>query len=108
MDRGDLESGDRVYEGQSWVQALLRGTDGRAVEGHGSKKLRERLHPDRSRAHARVTPEVETVPANLCQFDERSIPPRRAGVVHSEGLPNHGERELASLPDSHKTFGAPS
>ena len=105
MDGFNLESGNRLHEDQSRVQALLCGADGDSAASDGAAELSQRLPADASRASPGGSPQMEKAATHLCQLDERSLPRECALRVHHRNLPSYAAGSLASISDSDKTLG---
>jgi len=78
VDRLNLEPGDRMHEGQRWLQKLLRPANVEAVKGDGPTQLPERIHADDARAHDRRAIEMEEAAEDFRQFDVRPLPQGRS------------------------------
>ena len=70
MDRGNMESGNRLLENQRWLPALLRGDHVSAPQSDGAAQLHQRVRSDDPRANAERAVEMEKVAESLCQFHE--------------------------------------
>jgi hypothetical protein len=78
MDGVNVESVDRMHQGEPWVQKLLCGTALPSLEAHGATKLREWFSAHDARAYVGITLAVEKAPNDLRQLNERFVPSGRS------------------------------
>ena len=99
MDGGYLESGDRLHEGQRWVQALLRGADVQPPSSDGQGALQERFSPCAARGRVDHPVRLALTSPDLRQLDERPVPSGRAALVHPAGLQGDDGLPASHIPN---------
>ena len=74
MDRDDLESGDGLQQGERWLQALLRRTDGSPTPGDETAQLSEWVWSDPSSTLGGRSFDLEKASESLRELNERPFP----------------------------------
>src|SRR5437870_5626067 len=86
MDRGDVESGHRLHEGQRRLQKLLCGAARLASPCDGKSEIHKRLSTDTARRRCRSSKIVANSADDFCKLHERSFSPGGAAWIHPAGL----------------------
>jgi len=106
MDRGHLESGHRMHQGQPRLPKLLRRTHGPAPSGHGPAQLQTGVQGDGASVHAGTPHVLEKAQDDLRELHGRPVPRGRAHGIHKAGVQGDGKRPLAYLPGADQAGGA--
>jgi hypothetical protein len=96
MDRNDLEPGHGLHEDQPGMQTLLRRENGETAACHGFRPISQWFWSDTSPRPDRPPKNMEETENGVRQFDERSLPRRRASGLYPPNLRHHG-----GLPATH-------
>src|SRR5690606_25549596 len=105
MDGGNVESDNRMHEGQRRLQKLLRREDGETSAGDGDKALPERVSTHSSSGLDRFTASMEKAAKNLRQFNVRPVPPRGARRFHPAGVQDDEPSIPPYFPSSDQKAG---
>ena len=106
MDRRDVESGSRLYEGQSRLQILLRRDIGRTLSRRRGASIRARLRSATRTRQARTAAPLATAAKDFRELDERPFSRRHSGQVHRACRRRHAPGVLASVSGAHETTRA--
>ena len=97
-----MESGDRMFQNQSRLQALLRQPTGAEIAGNWTTELSQRIRSYFTPAHLGDPAGLEKEPDDFRELDERPFSPRGPAFFHPKSVLNNDGGTLASVSGSHK------